>query len=80
MLNAEDVNSDPHLIERGMIVKLEHPVRGEFVVPGDPIQLSDSRSRIGIPPLLGQHTEEVLRELLDMGPEEIGELREANVI
>ena len=75
-LNAEDIYADPHLAERGMIVTLEHPQRGPFMMPGCPVQLSDSPAEPKIAPLLGQHTEEVLRELLGFGEAELAELKE----
>ena len=75
-MNAEDIYADPHLAERGMIVTLEHPQRGPFMMPGCPVQLSDSPAELKIAPLLGQHTEEVLRELLGFEEEELTELRE----
>ena len=79
-LNAEDIYSDPHLGTRGMIVTLEHPVRGPFMMPGCPIKMSDSPTELRIAPTLGQHTEEVLRGTLDLGQEELAELREEHLI
>ena len=63
-----------------MIVTLAHPVRGPFLMPGCPVKLSDSSAEPRIAPTLGQHTDEVLRELLDFGDEELAELREENLI
>ena len=80
VMNAEDIYSDPHLAERGMIVTLEHPIRGPFQMPACSIQLSDSFVPPKIAPALGQHTDEVLRELLGLGDQELAELREQRLI
>ena len=79
-LNAEDIYSDPQLAAREMIMTLEHPVRGPFMMPGCPIKMSDSPTELTIAPTLGQHTDEVLRETLDLGQEELKELREQHLI
>jgi len=62
-LDTGEVMADPHLREREMIVEVEHPVRGRYVTVGNPIKLSASPTTIGPSPLLGQHREEILREL-----------------
>ena len=79
-LNAEDIYSDPHLAERGMIATLEHPDRGAFTMPSCPVKLSDSPTDLRVAPLLGQHTDEVLNEVLGFGDEELAELRTQRVI
>lgn len=79
-LNAEDIYNDPQLAAREMIVTLEHPERGPFMVPGCPVKLSDSPAEPSIAPGLGQHTDDVLREILNIGPEELVEMREQKVI
>ena len=80
LLNAEDIHSDPHLMEREMIVTIDHPQRGEFTFPGNPIKLSDSPTRVEPSPLLGQHTEQVLSEVLGYDGESIGRLKETGVV
>ena len=79
-LNAEDLHSDPHLLEREMIVTVDHPQRGPFTFPGSPIKLSDSALTITPSPLLCQHTEEVLEEVLGYDRERVGRLRDAGVV
>jgi formyl-CoA transferase len=79
-LNAQDIYSDPHLAERDMIVTLEHPQRGPFMMPGCPIKLSDSPAEPRIAPLLGEHTEEALTEILGFGEKELTELHKQQVI
>ena len=62
-LDTGEVLSDPHLHARDMIVEVEHPVRGRFVIVGNPIKLSASPTTISASPLLGQHSVEILNEL-----------------
>ena len=78
--NADDIYNDPHLKERGMIVSYDHPERGHFTMPGCPVQLEDSPVEVTAPPLLGQHTESVLGELLGFTEAETSRLREASVL
>ena len=78
--NAIDVYSDPQLAAREMIVTLEHPIRGPFMMPGCAVKLKDSPAQPKIAPLLGQHTEEVLSEMLGYGEKEFAELRQQAVI
>jgi crotonobetainyl-CoA:carnitine CoA-transferase CaiB-like acyl-CoA transferase len=74
-LSAGDVLADPHLTARGFHVLTEHPVMGATLYPGPAIHLSKTPARIhGPAPLLGQHTEEVLRGLLGKSDDEIAEL------
>ena len=78
--NADDIYNDPHLHERGMIVSYDHPERGRFTMPGCPVQLEDSPVEVTAPPLLGQHTDGVLNDLLGYTEEERSRLREASVL
>jgi formyl-CoA transferase len=80
VLDNADLANDPSLRERGAFVELEHPVRGPFVMPGWPIKMSGSSVPVEVAPLLGQHNEEVLGELLGYSAEQVAELREAKVL
>lgn len=62
---VDKVINDPQIKARDMIVELDHPVAGHMKVPGVPIKLSATPGSVETPaPLLGQHTEEILKELL----------------
>jgi formyl-CoA transferase len=79
--NLGEVCSSPQLRARGMLPRVSHPTAGELGQLGSPLQLSGAPPRPPAPPpLLGQHTEEVLEGLLGYSPGELSELREEQVI
>jgi len=62
--NFEQVFSMPNVQERNMLVKMNHPTIGELPLVGSPLKMSDTPVEYRLPPpLMGDHTEEVLREL-----------------
>jgi formyl-CoA transferase len=77
IMSTEDLANDEHVKLREMYVELDHPKRGTWYNVGMPIKLSDSSIEIERSPLLGEHTEEILREVLGYGDTEIASLREA---
>ena len=75
------VMKDPQVLAREMIVEVDHPVAGKFKMPGIPIKLSETPGEIESPsPLLGQHTEEILNELLGLSKEDVAKLKEEGVL
>jgi crotonobetainyl-CoA:carnitine CoA-transferase CaiB-like acyl-CoA transferase len=79
--NFEQALTDPQVLHRKMVVELEHPQGGKVNAPGNPIKLSvDNEELYTSPPLLGQHTDEVLKSLLGLDDERIGQLRAQNVV
>ena len=79
-LNAHDMHHDPQLIERGMIVEYSHPVRGKVRLLGNPVKLSHSPMNPIPAPLLGQHTEEVFREVLGYTDAQLASLKDQQLI
>ena len=68
--SIREVDTDEHLIQRGMIHYVEHPARGRVPVPGCPLRLSDSPvGPLRAAPPLGQSTEEILAELVGPVPQ-----------
>ena len=76
------VFADPQVEARGMQIRMPHPLAGEDVrLVGSPIRLSATPvSYRRAPPTLGEHTDEVLAEVLDLGESERAALREDGVI
>ena len=61
--NFEQVFSMPTVKEREMLVKMDHPTIGELPLVGSPLKMSDTPVEYRLPPpLMGEHTEEVLKE------------------
>src|SRR5207244_3400262 len=71
------VANDEHVRGRDMWVELDHPQRGKWWNVGMPIKLSDSPAKIERSPTLGEHTDEVLREVLGYDEAKIKSLRGA---
>lgn len=79
--NLDQVLSDPQVLHRQMVVEVEHPTAGKLKLLGVPYKFSETPAEVKTaPPLLGQHTTEVLGQLLGYSEEKVAELREAGVI
>jgi formyl-CoA transferase len=75
-----EVLEDPHLVAREMIVDVDYPVRGTYKTVGSPIKLSDSPAEITRPPLLGEHTAELLSEICGVSAEDVARMKQAGVV
>jgi formyl-CoA transferase len=63
ILSMKELVEEPSLRKTGTVVEVDHPTRGKYLTVGNPIKLSDSPSDVKRSPLLGEHTDEVLKEL-----------------
>jgi formyl-CoA transferase len=77
IMGTADLANDEHVRGREMWVELDHPQRGKWFNVGMPIKLSASPPKIERSPLLGEHTEEVLRGVLGYDDSKIASLKQA---
>jgi len=78
---VDTVMAHPQVAARKAFVACDHPTAGSIRTVGPPVRLSDTPGAVRAPaPRLGQHTDQVLRERLAMGDDDIARLRRGNVI
>ena len=77
ILSMKELAEDPALRASGAVVEVNHPTRGKHLTVGNPVKLSDSLCAITRAPLLGEHTREILRDVLDLSDDQIETLEGA---
>jgi len=79
--NMEHLFADPQVLHRGMLAEVPHPTIGMLRLAGIPIKYGETPAEIRLPPpLLGQHTDEILGDVLGHPAAAIAELREQGVV
>lgn len=77
----DEVFNDPQVIARNCAIELPHPTASTVKLVASPMRLSATPPKYGMaPPMLGQHTDQILRELLDYSDEQLNTLRTKNII
>ena len=80
VFNMKEQLEDEDLHARGIMQKIDHPVRGELTVPASPIQMSASRVPVRPSPLHGANNEEIYGDWLGLSASEVAKMRAENVI
>lgn len=80
ILSIEELINEEALMKTGTVVEVDHPERGKYRTVGNPIKLSNSPTEVIRSPLLGEHTDEVLTDVLGYNESEIETLREAGAV
>ena len=77
ILSMKEIAEEPSLRATGTVVEVDHPERGKYLSVGNPIKLSDSPSEVLRSPLLGEHTDEILRDVLAFSDKEMAAIHES---
>ncbi len=80
ILSMKEIAEEKSLRDTGTVVEVDHPERGKYLSVGNPIKLSDSPSEVTRSPLLGEHTEEILRDVLKFDERRIAEIRDSGAL
>jgi formyl-CoA transferase len=79
--NMEHLFADPQVLHRNMVAEIPHPTIGSLRLAGIPVKYSETPGDIRLhPPLLGEHTDEVLSQVLEYTPGKIRELKERGAV
>ncbi|MFM8864901.1 MAG: CoA transferase, partial [Limnohabitans sp.] len=79
--NLAEVFADPHVRSREMVSTWQHPVQPDLRLVSSPLKMGQTPARQDLPPpLLGQHTQDVLTEVLGYSPGQLAALRDKGVI
>ncbi|MGI8524798.1 MAG: formyl-CoA transferase [Pseudolabrys sp.] len=80
ILSMKEIAEDESLRKTGTVVEVDHPKRGKYLTVGNPIKLSDSISEVKRSPLLGEHTDEILKDVLGFKTSEIAEIKNSGAL
>ena len=80
ILSMQELAEEPSLRESGTIVEVDHPERGKYLTVGCPIKLSDSPVSVERSPLLGEHTDEILEQVLGYSAAEVADIKSSGAV
>ena len=80
ILSMKELAEEDALRQTGTVVEVDHPERGKYLTVGNPIKLSDSPPDVARSPLLGEHTEEILKSVVGLDDAGIAEARRQGAI
>jgi crotonobetainyl-CoA:carnitine CoA-transferase CaiB-like acyl-CoA transferase len=80
VLDTMELRNDPSFEQRGIMQVMHHPLHGDFKMPAWPVRVDGRPSRIASSPVLGEHTDDVLRKWLDLTEADVASLRGEGVL
>jgi formyl-CoA transferase len=80
ILSMKEIAEEKSLRDTGTVVEVDHPGRGKYLTVGNPVKLSDSPADVRRSPLLGEHTEEILRKVLGYSDKEVADIKLSGAI
>jgi formyl-CoA transferase len=80
ILSMKEIAEDESLRATGTVVEVDHPTRGKYLTVGNPIKMSDSISEVTRSPLLGEHTDEILTDVLGFDQSTVQEIKNSGAL
>src|SRR5258708_5260109 len=80
ILSMKELIEDQSLRATGTVVEVDHPERGKYFSVGNPIKMSDSPTEVTRSPLLGEHTDEILRQVLGFSDHQVAEIHDSGAL
>jgi formyl-CoA transferase len=80
ILSMKEIAEEESLRKTGTVVEVDHPTRGKYLTVGNPVKMSDSITEVTRSPLLGEHTEEILKDVLSYTDKEIADIKVSGAI
>jgi formyl-CoA transferase len=80
ILSMKEIADEQSLRKTGTVVEVDHPTRGKYLTVGNPVKLSDSPQDVRRSPLLGEHTDEILRKVLSYSEKELADIKSSGAI
>ena len=80
ILSMKEIAEERSLRDTGTVVEVDHLTRGKYLTVGNPVKMSDSVTEVKRSPLLGEHTEEILTEVLGYTIDEVTEIKGSGAI
>ena len=80
ILSMKEIAEEQSLRDTGTVVEVDHPTRGKYLTVGHPVKMSDLIADVRRSPLLGEHTDEILRNVLGYSDKDIAEIKVSGAI
>src|ERR1700729_4310757 len=80
ILSMKEIAEEKSLRDTGTVVEVDHPGRGKYLTVGNPVKMSDSPADVRRSPLLGEHTEEILRKVLGYSEKDVAGIKLSGAI